>query len=110
MNSVPYFCFFFLVPWKKKLVTMKPRTAKVEYIGCDNNDDQDTPPPTTTTTSTTTTTATKTEGVGNNMLAGGNDTCAYFAACNHSRVACSDVASMSSLNLDGPTENKFGIY
>lgn len=59
---------------------------------------------------TTTTTATKTECVGNNMLAGGNDTCAYFAACNHSRVACSDVASMSSLNLDGPTENKFGIY
>jgi len=110
MNSVPYFCFFFLVPWKKKLVTMKPRTAKVEYIGCDNNDDQDTPPTTTTTTSTTTTTATNTEGVGNNMLAGGNDTCAYFAACNHSRVACSDVASMSSLNLDGPTENKFGIY
>ena len=43
MNSVPYFCFFFFVPWKKKLVTMKPRTAKVEYIGCDNNDDRDTP-------------------------------------------------------------------
>lgn len=76
---------------------MKPSTTKVEHWMRTDK-------------STTATTA-KTTGVGNNMMAGGINTCAYFAACNHSGVACSDVASISSLNLDGATyENKFGIY